>query len=74
MAIDDDRRIGLLLTQDEVERLADLAKLRRGEVGLAPHRGKARGEQQRIVLAQRHVERGGEANDHVAAGRGSSQL
>src|SRR5262249_25052977 len=39
-----------------------------------PHRRKARREQQGVLLAQRHVERRGEPQDHVAAGRRAAQF
>ena len=74
MAIDRDGGIGLLLGEDVVDRLAHLGELRRIEIGLAPHRREARRDQQRIVLAQRNVERGREPQDHVAARRGAAEL
>ena len=55
--VDRDGGEGLLLRQHVIERAADLAKVGRGEVGLSPHRSKAGGYQQGIVLAQRHVKR-----------------
>jgi len=70
--VDRDGGEGLLLRQHVVERTADFAHFRRGEVSLPPHRGKACRRQQRIVLAQRHVERRCEPHHHVAAGRGAA--
>ena len=53
--VDRDRGEGLLLRQHEIERAADFAEFGRGEVGLPPHRRKAGRDQQRVLLAQRHV-------------------
>jgi hypothetical protein len=45
-----------------------------GEVGLPPHRREAGRHQQRIVLAQRHVEGDGEPYHHVAARRCAAEF
>ena len=65
--VDHEGRIGLLLRQHEVERRIDLRKLRRAEHAFAPHRRETRRKQQRILLAQRHVEHRRKAQHHVAA-------
>jgi hypothetical protein len=70
--VDDEGRIGFLLRQHVVEGPHHLRQLRRREVALAPYRRKSGGEQQRVLLAQRQVEGGGEAQDHVAAGSGAA--
>src|SRR6185437_15179304 len=59
---------------DVVERIADLREGRRAKVGLPPNRRKSSRQQQRVVLAQRHIEGGGQPDDHLPARRGSPQL
>ena len=72
--VDRDGGKRLLLGQHVVERLSNFAKFGRGKVGLAPDRGKAGSRQQRIVLAQRHVEGGRQPHHHIAAGRCAAQF
>ncbi len=72
--VDRHRREWLLLRQHVVERAADFAEFGRGEVGLPPHRRKAGRDQQRVLLAQRHVEGGGKPHHHVAARRRPAQF
>jgi hypothetical protein len=55
------------LRQHEVERALDQRKLGRAERALAPGRRKARGDEQRILLAERQIEHRREAQHHVAA-------
>ena len=64
--VEDERRIGLLMLEDELDRSAHLRQLRRVQRGLGVLRRVSRGHQQRVALAQRHVERVGEPRDHVA--------
>ena len=42
------------------------------EIALAPHRCKASGEHQGILLAQRHIEHHAQAQHHVAARLGAA--
>ena len=72
--VDDDGRIGLLLLQHAVDRLAHRRELGRAQVGLAIDRREARGQQHGVALAQRHVERGGELHHHLAAGPGAARI
>ena len=72
--VDHDRRVGLLLLQHAVDRLAHRRELGGGEIALAIDRREARGEQHGVALAQRDVERGGELHHHLAAGPGAARL
>jgi len=74
VTVDRDRRIRLLLRHDVVETLADVRQLRRRKIGFSPHRGVTGGHQQRIVLAQRNVERSRDLFDHRAAGLRAAEL
>ncbi len=67
MAVDGNGGKGLLLGEHIADGARDLGKLRRSELGLAPCGGVAGRQQQGIVLAQRHVERLGEAQHHLPA-------
>ena len=53
--------------QHAVERVADRRHLRRVDRPLRERRREARGQQQAVALAQRHVELLGEVQDHLAA-------
>jgi hypothetical protein len=70
--VDHEGRIRLLLRQHVVERAHHLRKLGRGERAFPPHRRETGGQQQRVLLAQRQVERRRQAQDHVAARRGAA--
>jgi hypothetical protein len=48
--------------------------LRRAEVGLAVERRVAGGEKERVALAQRDLQRLGQAQHHLAAGLGAARL
>ena len=63
----DDRRVGLLMLENELDRAAHRRHLRRRQLGLAIARREAGRDQQRIALAQRHAQRIGQSRDHVAA-------
>ena len=67
VAVDDERRIGLVAAQDLVDRLADRAQLGRAELALSERRRVAGGQQQPVALAQRHVELLGETQHHLLA-------
>jgi len=67
VAIDDDRRIRLLLAQHEVERAPRLLERRRVEIRRAIHGRVAGGHQQLVAIAQRHVEHAREDEHHFAA-------
>ena len=60
MPIHRHRRERLLLRHHVIERVANLREFRRGEIGLLPDRRETRRQQQRIVLAQRNIECGGQ--------------
>jgi len=66
--VDDDRGIGLLPLEDELERAADVLELGRFEVALAVRRSVAGGQEHGVALAERDVEHAGEELDHLAAG------
>ena len=68
VAVDRHGRKRLLLRQHEIERASHLAQFGSGKVGLPPDRRKARRDQQRIVLAQRHIERGRKPHHHSRLG------
>ncbi len=72
--IDDDGGEGLLLAQHVVERAADRRQRLGAEIGLTPGRRVTRSQQQLVGLAQRHVERRRQAQDHLAAGLGAAEL
>jgi hypothetical protein len=67
VAREDERRIGLLLFENEIDRAARLGEFGRDQPGLTKFRRESGGDQQRIPLAQRNVERCSEARDHVRA-------
>ena len=74
LAVDGNAGERFLLDEHVSHRVAHLGQLGRGEIGFAPHRRKPRRRQQRIVLAQRYVERRGEPHHHVAAWCGATEL
>jgi hypothetical protein len=74
VAVDGNGGKRLLLRQHVADSARDLGKLRRAEIGLAPCRGVAGRQQQRVVLAQGHVERLGEAQDHLPARTRAAKL
>src|SRR5688572_5695402 len=68
MTIDGYGGIGLVTLQHEIDSLARRLQRRVAERVFLEHRRKARGDQQRIAFAQRHVEQLGEMQQHLAAG------
>jgi hypothetical protein len=72
--IDHDRAERFLLRQHRIDRAPQLAQLGRGQRGGAKHRGVAGRGQQRVVLAQRDLERAGQREHQVAARRGAAGL
>ena len=74
VAIEDERGVGLLLAQDEIERAA---RLRQGggiEARRAVDRGVAGRREEIVAVTERHVERAREQDDHLAARRGPAGL
>jgi hypothetical protein len=67
VAIDDQRRVGLVPGEDALERLADRTHLGLGQVALPVGGRVPRGEQQPVALAQRYVELLGELHDERRA-------
>ena len=68
VAVEHQRGIRLLLAQDEVERAADLGQGRRLQAG-RPVDGRVAGRREQVVaVAQRHVERPRQQQDHLATG------
>jgi hypothetical protein len=72
--VEHQRRVRLLLAQDEVERPAHGGHRGGVEPGAAVDGSIARRDQQVVALAQRHVQRAGQPQHHRAAGLGSSRL
>ena len=72
--VEHDRRVGLLLAQDEVERAPHLAERRRVERGRAIDGRVAGGDEQVVTVAQRDVEHAGQQQHHLAAGLRPSGL
>jgi hypothetical protein len=62
------RRIGLLLIEHAIERLADVLHRRRIEGSLAIHGREPGRAQQHVALAQRQVERIAQHQRHLATG------
>ena len=74
VAIDDERRVGLVAAEDPVERVAHGPHLRLVEPALR-ERGRVAGrEQQRVALAQRHLELLGEPQHHLGARARAARL
>ena len=74
MAVDRQRRIGLVSGQHQIDRLARGIERRVGERPLRKHRRKTRGDQQNVALAQRNIELLGKMQDHVAGRLGAARL
>ena len=72
--VDDHRRIGHVPCEHALERGADRREPRIVEARLRIGRRVAGGQQQRVALAQRHLERLGEADDHRSARQRPSAL
>jgi hypothetical protein len=67
MAIDDERRVGLVRGQEPLERLADGRHLARPERALAEDGREAGREEEAVPLSQRNLEALGEVEEHLAA-------
>src|SRR5262245_5693653 len=67
VAIDDERRVRVMAPEHLVDRIAHGAELRRIERALREPRREARGEQQCVPVAQRHVELLCEVENHLRA-------
>ena len=74
VAVDGERRVGLVAGQQPVERLADGVHHRLVERAAAVDRRVAGREQQLVALAQRDVELLGEAQHHLGARLGAAGL
>jgi len=72
VAVHRQRRKGLVPLEHQVDRAARRGHGRVVERALAVHRREARGHQQRVALAQRHVQPLGQPQHHLAAGRGAA--
>ncbi len=66
VAVDRDRRIGLVALEHEIDRLARRLQRRIAERALREHRREAGRHQQHVALAQRHVEAFGQMQHHLA--------
>ena len=71
-AVHHDRGIRLLLRQDERERASHVRELRRAQLALLVRGSVAGGEEQRVLIGERHVEDGAEALHHVPARLGTA--
>jgi len=74
VAVDDDRRVGLVAAEDQVERLTHRRELGGVQRALRKRRGVARGQQQLVALPERHLQLLGDPQQHVAPGLRSPGL
>ena len=72
VSVDGERRVRLMRLQNAVDRLARSLECGIFERTLRKGRGKSRGDQQHIALAQGNVQPFGELEHHVARGRGAA--
>jgi len=72
VAVHGQRGEGLVALQHQVDGAARRGHRRVVERALAVHGREAGGHQQRVALAQRHVQALGQAQHHLAAGRGAA--
>ena len=74
VAVDGQRRVGLVAREHEVHRLARGLQRRVLQLALGEHGGKARGDQQHVALAQGDIELLGQVEHHLARGLRASGL
>ena len=66
-SVDDDPGIGLLLAENEFQRILDVLQIQCVEVTLAERWGIARCEMQGVLFVERHVQRVAQQLDHFPA-------